>query len=76
MPLSEGFYGSNADGSENDDYCKFCYQNGAFTEPDLTLEQMIKKSVDYMRRKDLKLEEEQAEVLANAMIPPLKRWRK
>ncbi len=68
-------YGTNADESVNEEYCSFCYQKGAFTEPALTLEGMIKKSVRQMMNHE-SLEEEQAEVLANAMIPPLKRWRK
>jgi radical SAM superfamily enzyme len=74
MPLGEGFYGTNADGSKNEEYCKMCFENGAFTEPDLKLQEMIKKSVRHMMN-HLKMEEEQAEVMANAMIPPLKRWR-
>jgi hypothetical protein len=35
---------------------------------------MIKKSVRHMMDK-LKFEEERAEVMANAVIPSLKRWR-
>jgi hypothetical protein len=34
-------FGTNADGSNNKDYCCFCFQNGDFTSPDLTMEQMI-----------------------------------
>lgn len=32
--------GTNADGSKSNMYCGYCYQNGAFTKPDLTVEQM------------------------------------
>lgn len=32
--------GTNADGSKSTAYCSHCYQNGAFTLPDLTAAQM------------------------------------
>lgn len=74
MPLTEEFYGTEADGRKTQDYCKYCYQNGAFTMPDLKLQDAIRMSVEYMRE-TMKMEEEQAEVMANAVIPSLKRWR-
>jgi len=74
IPIGVGFYGTKADGSENQEYCKFCYQNGAFTEPDLNMDGMIKKSVAYMMDQ-LNFSEERAEVISNALIPTLKRWR-
>ena len=31
MPLySDDVYGTNADGSKNEDYCKYCYVDGKF----------------------------------------------
>jgi hypothetical protein len=74
MPLSSEFFGTEADGSSNQDYCKLCYLNGSFTEPDINIDGMIKKSIRHMMD-SLKFEEEQAEVMANAVIPSLKRWR-
>ncbi len=32
--------GTNADGSKSLMYCSKCYQNGAFTTPDFTVQQM------------------------------------
>lgn len=32
--------GTNADGSRNTVYCSFCYENGRFTQPDITAEEM------------------------------------
>lgn len=32
--------GTEADGSKNTKYCGYCYVNGAFTEPNLTAEEM------------------------------------
>ena len=75
MPLSEDLFGTDTEGSAVKDYCKFCFQNGAFTEPELTLKAMIEKSVKHMTRK-LNMSEEKAEVMANAVIPTLKRWQR
>jgi len=32
--------GSNADGSKNKMYCSYCYENGEFTQPDITAKEM------------------------------------
>ncbi|RTE06741.1 zinc ribbon domain-containing protein [Paenibacillus whitsoniae] len=43
MPLvsREGHQGgTEVDGTRSTSYCKICYQNGKFTAPDMTLEQM------------------------------------
>ncbi len=32
--------GTNADGTKSLLYCSYCYENGAFTQPDFTLEEM------------------------------------
>lgn len=40
MPLSEEILGTNADGSKNEDYCIYCYKDGAFTG-DFTMEEMV-----------------------------------
>ena len=32
--------GTNLDGSKNIEYCSLCYQNGEFTQPDFTTEDM------------------------------------
>jgi len=76
MPLSEQFdnYGTNADGSKSQEYCTFCFQKGAFTQPDLTLEGMVALSVEVMTR-ELGFAEPEARRLSNQVIPQLKRWR-
>lgn len=33
--------GTEKDGTKSQLYCKYCYQDGAFTEPDMTLDQMM-----------------------------------
>lgn len=63
MPLQNlEDFGTGPDGLAAQDYCRFCFQSGQFTEPDATMKGMIDRSVDFMGRKEL--------------IPNLKRWRK
>jgi hypothetical protein len=76
MPLSETFgnLGTNADGSMTYEYCSICFQNGSFTNPTQTLQQMIDSSIENMTA-DLGMPIEQATNLANSFIPTLKRWQ-
>lgn len=76
MPLSEGFgnLGTNADNSNTWEYCTFCFQNGEFTNPTQTLEEMMASSIENMTT-DLGMPLEQATQLANSFIPTLKRWK-
>ena len=49
MPIDESTFGTEADGSKNQDYCLYCYKNGHFTK-DCTMDEMIEfnlKSVSY-----------------------------
>jgi Putative zinc ribbon domain len=32
--------GTNADGTSSPEYCSYCYVNGSFVNPDMTVEQM------------------------------------
>ena len=75
MPLekSEDF-GTNSDGSRNIGYCCFCFKNGDFTKPDLTMEQMIDKLVGFADK--MQITQAQAKELAQTVIPRLKRWQK
>lgn len=74
MPLAEGFFGTEPDGLPSQDYCKFCYRKGVFTDPELTLDGMIEKSVHHMTT-ILGMPEERASALAKSFIPYLKRWK-
>jgi hypothetical protein len=73
MPMmkSEDF-GSNADGSPSEEYCRFCFSYGAFTEPGITLSEMIAKCASIMQ--ELHVPFEQIEQ-TKAFIPMLRRWR-
>lgn len=67
-------YGTNADGSKNEDCCQFCFQNSRFTTPDITMEQMIDMVTGIMVNQ-MKMPETQAREITKTSIPQLKRWR-
>jgi len=75
MPLSDEFgnYGTMADGTNNPEYCQFCFQNGAFTNPDQTVDEMVQSSIDFMTA-NLGFSPEQATEMSRGVIPNLKRW--
>ena len=49
MPMGDTkeLYGTEKDGSRSVDYCKYCYEHGAFTS-DCTMEEMIEFCVPVM----------------------------
>lgn len=72
MPLDDpALLGTEKDGSTSADYCKYCYQNGHFTHPDMTLDKMEKRMINYMQKE--KLPKEVIERAVNR-LPFLKRW--
>ena len=76
MPLlEESFVGTNADGSRTWEFCMFCFQKGAFTQPNQTLEEMIQSSIGFMSTR-LSFSHEEAEKLSRDVIPKLKRWQR
>lgn len=75
MPLEEGFYGTNADSTQSQEYCSFCFQDGIFTDEGLTVDDMIEKSADNMT-KEQGFQARQARDVAQGAIPNLKRWKK
>lgn len=74
MPMSGELYGTESNNEKNQDYCIYCYENGTFKQPNLTMEQMIEACVPYMKNKGMK--EEEARALMNSCLPQLKRWKK
>ena len=75
MPMQKDEdFGTNADGSKNEECCHFCYKDGKFTEPDITMEQKIDKVVG-IATLQMNMPEAQAREMANNIIPKLKRWQ-
>ncbi len=73
MPLNkEENWGTNEDNSKTDEYCKFCFENGKFIDANLTLDEVIEKSVQMSKK--LWMPEDKACEIANSTIPNLKRW--
>jgi hypothetical protein len=66
--------GTADDGSPVSEYCMFCYQKGAFTDPDQTVEGMVQSSIDFMTA-NLGFSAEQATQMSNDVIPKLRRWQ-
>lgn len=79
MPLqNQEELGSNADGSKNEEYCCYCYKDGAFTL-DCTMDQMIEHCAQFVEdfNKDSAVTYAKDEAIANMKLyfPTLKRWR-
>ena len=78
IPMTEdSHFGKNADGSTNEDYCCYCYSNGAFTSPDETMEEMIESCVPFIVEDGVHAtDENSARKLLTEFLPTLKRWKK
>ncbi|NIQ39750.1 MAG: transcriptional regulator [Proteobacteria bacterium] len=75
MPMEKpDDFGSNADGFKVNDYCRFCFDKGAFTDPNITMEHMIKRVSVFMSKMN-DIPESQAQTMASEFIPRLKRWQ-
>jgi len=76
MPMTEeNLFGKNADGSKNEDYCCYCYPNGAFNNPDETLEEMIETCAPFLVEAGECPDTETAKKMLAEHLPTLKRWR-
>ena len=74
MPMSEDdLLGKNKDGSINNDYCKYCYDNGKFID-NVTMEEYIDICSLYGEQAGM-TNDEMKEYLTK-LFPTLKRWRK
>lgn len=75
MPMTEPeHYGTNADGSQNKEYCCYCYKDGAFTA-DCTMEQMIDFCLDIEKDSGMYTDREEAKREMMAYFPTLNRWK-
>jgi hypothetical protein len=76
MPMNEaGDFGTEEDGSGSEIYCSHCYQQGAFTEPDMTQDEMIRRCAPVLA-KECQIPTEQAAVMVRQYLSGLKRWRR
>jgi hypothetical protein len=76
MPMGETdeMYGTNADESKNEDYCKYCFENGAFTS-DTTMEEMIDFCIPHTIEANPDMSADDARSMMQQFFPTLKRWK-
>lgn len=74
MPLSKDPRGggTNADGSNSSEYCSRCYEEGAFTQPNITAEEM--RALVEGKLRSMRLPGFIARRFAKE-VPSLRRWR-
>lgn len=75
MPLTIDVLGTNKDGSKNEEYCKYCYEDGEFSS-DCTMEEMISICTDIMMKDDPSLKKDIVQKHFAELFPQLKRWKK
>ncbi|WP_019119318.1 zinc ribbon domain-containing protein [Brevibacillus massiliensis] len=73
MPLTEELSGTEQNGAKSEEYCLYCYEQGAFKQPELTMEQMIEICIPFMQQSGM--EAKQARHLLQEFLPKLKRWQ-
>jgi hypothetical protein len=74
MPLSNPeLLGTEKDGSPKKLYCKYCYENGQFTRPQITLEEMKTRVKNKME--EMNMDANTINMVISS-LPNLKRWRK
>ena len=80
MPLTRvGDCGTNADGSTNFDYCKYCYKDGRFLQ-DMTMDQMIEHCAQFVdevsKNMPKPMTKDEYKQMMYSFFPMLKRWRR
>ncbi len=74
MPFDEAhreLVAKEADGSESP-YCTYCYKDGAFVDPDATMQDMIEICVPHLAEK---IGEPAARAQMEGFLPTLARWK-
>lgn len=69
MPLEDDILGRETDGTLNEDYCKWCYDEGTFLT-DCTMEEMIDLCLPHMQG-----DKQAARTYLESVLPTLKRWK-
>lgn len=74
MPMNgEELHGTLSGGAKTGEYCIYCYEDGAFKNPDQTMEGMIEDCIPFMTEQGMP--EPEARKLMETQLPLLKRWR-
>ncbi len=73
MPLDNaGIMGTEKDGTPSQEYCIYCYQNGAFVAPDMTLPEMTTIVKREMEKRNI---DAGTISMAVSSLPHRKRWK-
>ena len=79
MPLTDALLGTHADGSKNEDYCMYCFQQGKFLQ-DCTMDEMIEWCAQFVDEVNKGLPQpitrEEYVAQMKKYFPQLKRWRR
>ena len=73
MFTGSGQHGHEADGTETEDYCRWCYEDGAYTY-ETTMDDMIEECAPRMAEAMGWTVDESASLLG-AVLPTLERWK-
>ena len=78
MPLNDDIFGTNSDGSKNQEYCTYCYKDGAFTG-DFTMEEMVEFCAQFVdefnKNTGQNLTKDAYKEVLRQFYPNLKRWK-
>lgn len=76
MPMEQdGDFGTNQDGTKNQDYCHYCYEKGAFTDESITMDGMIEINLKFNEENGHPFgTREEAKKMMEGWFPTLKRW--
>lgn len=72
MPMAADDFGTNADGTPNADYCRYCIKEGKMS--DCTMEQMADFCADIDLREGRARDKQSAVNMYMSVFPMLKRW--
>ncbi|MCL2361175.1 MAG: zinc ribbon domain-containing protein [Defluviitaleaceae bacterium] len=74
MPMGKDEdFGKEKDGSQNADYCQYCYVDGKFTSNE-TYEEAVESNIQFWKEEGDKSDDEARERI-KAVFPTLKRWK-
>ena len=74
MGATDEMHGTNTDGSKSEDYCKYCFEKGAFTT-NSTMDEMIEICVPHMVSANSGMSDDEARKMMREFFPTLKRWK-
>ena len=67
-----GELGTNKDGTWNTDYCIYCYKDGEWVDPNLTIQGVIEYTIPHMVTPAVTADEVRKQL--EEWVPTLKRW--